>query len=224
MTDISTLSLPSFTNQRATPELQGGPERAPAPTPQPPESQESTVGDRVTISERARELVADALQSRREASPLPPQARTLPEGVEVTRDGGNVTVSREVETSFGGTQTRELSVTVDPSTQTVERSRSFTGATGQSVTVNGSLTRTDTGFESSVTVTGPNGNEVTRSVEQSFDRDAGTFSRSVSLSGGAYDVNRSTQLTRVDGGISAEFKLDVARADAPADETVNVEA
>lgn len=173
------------------------------------------MGDRINISERARELVAKALQNRAEATPVPPQARELPDGVEFSRGGGTVEISREVETAAGGTRTRELSVSVDPETQTVSRERSVTGAGGRNVTVSGSLTRTDTGFESSFTVTGPNGNEFNRSVEQSFDPEKGTLSRSVVVTGDTYTVSRSTELERTEGGFDASFNLSVQRNDLP---------
>lgn len=214
MSDISsTLRLPSSININASPELDGGPERA--PTPLPPESQDSTVGDRISISERARALVAKALQSRAEATPVPPQERQLPEGVEFSRGGGTVEISREVETAAGGTRTKELSVTVDPQTQTLSRERSVTGAGGRSVTVSGSLTRVDGGFESSFTVTGPNGEEFNRTVEQSFDGENGTFSRAVVVTGDTYTVSRSTEVERNEGGFDASFNLSVQRNDLP---------
>ncbi|MEM9387109.1 MAG: hypothetical protein AAGA68_18750 [Pseudomonadota bacterium] len=213
MSDISSsLKLPSI-NITTAPALDGGPERA--PTPQPPESQDSTVGYRVSISDRARALVAKALQARAEAAPVPPQARELPEGVEVSRGGGTVEISREVESARGGTQTRELSVTVDPQAQTVSRERSVTGAGGRSITVSGSLTRVEGGFESSFTVTGPNGNEFNRTLEQSFDAEKGTFSRSVVVTGDTYTVSRSTEVERNDGGFDASFNLSVERNDLP---------
>ncbi len=212
MAEISSIRLPDFTRSNA-PEIDGGPERA--PTPKPPESQDSTVGDRITISERARALVAEALQARREASPQPPQTRELPAGVEFSRGGGSVNISREVETAAGGTRTRELSVSVDPQAQSITRERSVTGSNGQTIALTGNLERTENGFVGSLTVTGPDGGEITRTVSQTFDDEAGTFSRSVVLSGGTYDISRSTELSRSTTGITAAFELDVQRNDAP---------
>lgn len=209
MSDIASIRLPTI-NPTAAPDVDGGPERA--PTPLPPQDQESTVGDRVSISDTAR---AKALAARGEANPLPPQARELPEGVEVSRGGGNVTISRDLENALGGTRTRELSVTVDPQAQSVTRERSVTGTNGQSISVTGSVARTETGFEGSVTLTGPGGEEVTRTVAQSFDAEAGTFSRAVTLEGGTYNVSRNQEVVRTEEGFEASFDLSVERNDLP---------
>lgn len=165
----------------------------------------SVRGDSFSISDVARFLAA------RNAGPMPPESRGLPEGVEVSREGGEFTVSRELERPGGRTSTRELSLSFDPSEQSVSRERTFTTADGRTLSIEGSVQRTENGYERSFTVTGLNGEQVTRTVSQSFDPKGEGLSRTVTLEGGTYDLERNVQVRRAATGLVAQVDLEVSR-------------
>ena len=79
----------------------------------------------------------------------------------------------------GSVVTRESSNAVDPDAGTRSRDVIWTGADGQTVTRSGEFTRTENGFEGSVTRTGPGGNSGGRQITGSYDPETGVFTREV---------------------------------------------
>nr|WP_320048200.1 hypothetical protein [uncultured Desulfuromonas sp.] len=71
----------------------------------------------------------------------------------------------------------------DADSGTWNRQRTATNDNGQSATATKSVTRTDDGYSSSKTVTGPQGNSATKNVQGSWDPETKTWSKSVSNGG-----------------------------------------
>lgn len=71
----------------------------------------------------------------------------------------------------------------DADSGTWSRQTTATNANGQSATASQSLTRTDSGYSRSKTVTGPEGNSATKSVEGSWDPETNTWTKTVSGGG-----------------------------------------
>jgi hypothetical protein len=103
------------------------------------------------------------------------------------------------------------SISFDAESQTLTRVRTGTNAEGETFTVSGSITRTENGFENTFTVTDRDGESVSRSVSQSYDEEAGVFTRQVSLDGDAYDLVRTFEGVRTDEGFEFSRTLEVSR-------------
>jgi hypothetical protein len=131
--------------------------------------------------------------------------------ISVERGEDSVEISREFTGPNGGTRVRSQSISFDPESQTVTRVRTGTNAEGETFTVSGSITRTENGFENTFTVTDRDGESVSRSVSQSYDEEAGVFTRQVSLDGDAYDLVRTFEGVRTDEGFEFSRTLEVSR-------------
>lgn len=80
-----------------------------------------------------------------------------------------------------GTTTRQAEVVNDRGTQTRTRNVEWTGPQGQQATRTDVTQRTDSGYTRQSTATGPNGGTTTRSVFATRDREAGTWTRDVTV-------------------------------------------
>lgn len=80
-----------------------------------------------------------------------------------------------------GVTTRQAEVANDRANQTRTRNVEWTGPQGQQGTRNDVAQRTDSGYTRQSTATGPNGGTATRSVIATRDREAGTWTKDVTV-------------------------------------------
>jgi len=83
----------------------------------------------------------------------------------------------------GNSRTKSTQGQWDADSGTWNRQTSATNANGQSATATKSVTRTDDGYSSSKTVTGPQGNSATKTAEGSWDPETNTWTKTVTTGG-----------------------------------------
>ncbi len=110
--------------------------------------------------------------------------RTLEDTVQRTENG--FTRDQTVTRANGSTASRSTEVVNDRDNGTRTRDVVITGTNGAQATNSIITQRTETGYTRSSTATGPNGREATRNVTATFDPATGTFTKDITVNGGAH--------------------------------------
>jgi negative regulator of flagellin synthesis FlgM len=103
-------------------------------------------------------------------------------------------------TNARGTRERNVTVGYDASTGTLARDVSLTGAHGDEISRHGEIQVTDNGYVKSRTVTGRDGESVSRQVAVSYDAESKSLTRAVTVDGENRDYTRTTQIARTENG------------------------
>jgi len=110
-----------------------------------------------------------------------------------TDNGYTYTVST---TTPRGTAERTVSMGYDADTGLLTRDVTRTNAQGETVSSHGEIQKTDDGFTKSGTITGPNGETISRTVDFDIDREAHTLTRTATVDGVNHDFTHTTTLSQ----------------------------
>ena len=128
---------------------------------------------------------------------LPPSARNVEIDKARTDNGYTWNVTW---TTPRGTFERDVTVARDAETGTVTRDIVWTGPEGQHVSRHGQAQLTENGYVTQGTLTGRNGETVSRSVETIRDLENHTVTRVTTVDGREHDVTITTQFSRNSAG------------------------
>jgi negative regulator of flagellin synthesis FlgM len=110
-----------------------------------------------------------------------------------TDNGFTYTVSA---TTPRGTRERTVTFGYDTDSGTLSRDVTLTAANGETVSRHGQIERTDDGYTKHGTVTGPDGESVSRSVDVSIDREAKTLTRVATVDGVKHDFTYTSTVSK----------------------------
>jgi len=129
-------------------------------------------------------VATEALAWQRQVHRTGPQGQTASRSINTTRSGDGYTRNSTFTGPQGNSATRSAQGSWNASTNSWTRSVNATGNGGQTAGSTVTTTRTETGYNRNATVTGPQGNTVTRSASGHWDPATSTWTKSVTSQGG----------------------------------------